>query len=155
MKTPVNICWFRRDLRLYDQAALFHALKSEKPVVPVFIFDSTILDKLEDRDDARVHFIHAALEQMQARLSAIGSTLEVYHGNPLEVFRLLLEKYNVGAVFTNRDYEPYARERDRAVASLLKEAGVTLLTYKDQVIFEKKEVLKEEGKPFTVSDLYN
>jgi len=155
MRTPVNICWFRRDLRLHDQAALFHALRSNRPVLPVFIFDKVILDKLEDRNDARVHFIHSALEQMQSGLAAIGSTMEVYHGSPLEAFKLLLEKYEVDTVFTNRDYEPYARERDRAVAVLLKAAGASLQTFKDQLIFEMSDVMKDDGKPYTVFTPYS
>lgn len=155
MKPSVNICWFRRDLRLQDHAALFHALDSKRPVVPVFIFDPLILDKLEDRDDARVQFIHLALEQMQAGLTAIGSTMEVYHGTPLNVFKLLLEKYEIETVFTNRDYEPYARERDRSIAGLLKENGTSLRTFKDHVIFEMSEVMKDDGKPYTVFTPYS
>lgn len=155
MKAPVNICWFRRDLRLHDQAALFHALSSGKPVLPLFIFDPLILDKLEDRNDARVHFIHSALKQMQAELAAAGSSLEVYHGTPLEVFKQLLGKYEVDTVFTNRDYEPYARERDQAVAGLLKDGGASLCTFKDQVIFEMSDVMKDDGKPYTVFTPYS
>ena len=91
----VNIFWFRRDLRLTDNAGLYHALKSDKPVIPVFIFDKNILDKLEDKADRRVEFIHAALEEMQNSLRAIGSSLEVYYGTPEEVFKKTIrEIYN-------------------------------------------------------------
>ena len=154
MKTRINICWFRRDLRLHDQVALYHALSGDWPVLPVFIFDKNILDQLEDRADARVQFIRAALEQMQGQLTKEGSSLEVYHGNPEEVFKTLLEKYHVGTVYTNRDYEPAARERDHGIAALLKEHGAILKTYKDQVIFEMSEVMKDDGSPYTVFTPY-
>ncbi|MBK7434492.1 MAG: deoxyribodipyrimidine photo-lyase [Chitinophagaceae bacterium] len=155
MKTAVNICWFRRDLRLHDQAALYQALTSGLPVVPVFIFDRNILDQLEDRSDRRVQFIHAALEQMQSTLLKCGSTMEIFHGTPGEAFGTLLEKYNIGKVFTNRDYEPYALERDQAIATLLQQQGIDLVTCKDQVIFEPAEVLKDDGKPYTVFTPYS
>ena len=146
----VNIFWFRRDLRLDDNAGLFHALKSGMPVVPVFIFDRQILDKLEDKADRRVEFIHLTLSQIQYTLSGAGSSLEVYTGTPVEVFTRLANKYAIGKVFTNHDYEPYARERDSQVADLLNTKGISLHTYKDHVILEKDEVLKEDGKPYTV-----
>lgn len=155
MSTRINICWFRRDLRLHDQAALYHALSSDLPVVPVFIFDTTILEKLEDRADARVQFIHSALEQMQGQLVRSGSTMEVCYGKPIDVFSALLKKYQVGTVYTNRDYEPAARERDREIAGLLKEQGVEIKTFKDQVIFEMSEVMKEDGLPYTVFTPYS
>ncbi len=109
----VNIFWFRRDLRLTDNAGLYHALKSDKPVVPVFIFDKNILDKLEDKADRSVEFIHAALEEMQIQLIKMGSSLEVYYGTPVEVYKKLLAKYKIENVFTNHDYEPYALEREK------------------------------------------
>ncbi|SJZ72270.1 cryptochrome/photolyase family protein [Sediminibacterium ginsengisoli] len=146
----VNIMWFRRDLRLTDNAALYHALKSGHPVVPVFIFDRNILDKLEDRADRRVTFIHQALEAMQQQLAAQQSSLEVYYGRPAEVFQQLTEKYKIGTVFTNHDYEPYAKERDEAIRIFLRTKAIAFKTYKDQVIFEKDEVLKEDGTPYTV-----
>lgn len=156
MKKPlVNILWFRRDLRLSDQAALYHALKSDRPVVPIFIFDRHILDKLENRRDRRISFIHQALEAMQQQLVMMGSTLEVYDGYPVEVFDKLLQRYVIGAVFTNHDYEPYAVERDALVQQKLSGAGVFMHTYKDQVVFEKNEVLKDDGKPYTVFTPYS
>lgn len=151
----VNIMWFRRDLRLQDNAALYHALKSGLPVVPVFIFDSNILDDLEDKKDRRVEFIYAALEEMQDQLIAIGSMLEVYYGKPLDAYQSLLKKYIIERVFTNHDYEQYAIDRDAAVAGLLEEHNATLHTYKDQVILEKDEVLKDDGKPYTVFTPYS
>ena len=151
----VNICWFRRDLRLEDNAALYHALKSGHPVVPVFIFDRNILDELKEKADRRVAFIHAALEEMQEQLVAIGSSLEVYYGVPEDIYAQLLEKYKVAAVFTNDDYEPYAIRRDGEIKKLLAAKGAAFHTYKDQVIFEKDEVLKDDGTPYTVFTPYS
>ncbi len=151
----VNIFWFRRDLRLSDNAGLYHALKKGIPVIPIFIFDINILDKLEDKTDRRVEFIHAALEEIQKQLVAIGSTLEVYYGSPLEVFKQLLCKYKIVTVFANHDYEPYALERDLAVAELLKQHYASLLTFKDQVLLEKAEVMKDDGNPYTVFTPYS
>jgi deoxyribodipyrimidine photo-lyase len=155
MQPTVNICWFRRDLRLKDNAALYHALKSGQPVVPVFIFDKNILDDLEEKADRRVEFIHAALEEMQQQLVKAGSSLEVYYGFPVDVYKQLLKKYKVEQVFANHDYELYAKERDTAIAALLKENGASFHTYKDQVIFEKDEVVKDDGKPYTVFTPYS
>ncbi len=156
----VNIFWFRRDLRLDDNAGLYHALKSSNPVVPVFIFDTNILDELEDKEDRRVEFIHAALEEIQGKLVKLGSSLEVYHETPLEAYKQLLKKYKsdgyrIETVFTNHDYEPYALEREKAISSLLNEHGVVLKTFKDQVVLEKDEVLKDDGKPYTVFTPYS
>jgi len=151
----VNIFWFRRDLRLNDNAALYHALKSGKPVVPVFIFDKNILDKLEDKEDRRVQFIHDTLEEIQLQLTAMGSSLEVYYGTPLEIYSMLLSKYCIESVFTNHDYEPYALEREELLEGLLREKTVVLKTYKDQVLLEKDEVLKDDGKPYTVFTPYS
>ena len=151
----VNIFWFRRDLRLQDNAGLYHALKSNKPVVPVFIFDTNILEELEDKADRRVEFIHAALEEMQSQLIQSGSSLEVYYGTPLSVYTTLLSKYKIEKVFTNHDYEPYAFEREKLIADLLKVNGAELVTYKDQVLLEKDEVLKDDGKPYTVFTPYS
>jgi len=151
----VNIFWFRRDLRLQDNAGLYNALKSDKPVVLVFIFDTNILEELEDKADRRVEFIHAALEEMQSQLIQSGSSLEVYYGTPLSVYKTLLSKHKIEKVFTNHDYEPYAFEREKLIADLLKVNGAELVTYKDQVLLEKDEVLKDDGKPYTVFTPYS
>lgn len=147
--------WFRRDLRLYDNAALYHALKSGHPVVPVFIFDRNILDKLQNKSDRRVEFIHNALEAMQQELAARGSTLDVRYGYPEAIWPQLLQDYDVAHVYTNHDYEPYAAQRDAAVAHLLQARGIGWHTYKDQVIFEKEEITKDDGKPYTVFTPYS
>lgn len=151
----IAIFWFRRDLRLEDNAGLYHALRSGLQVQPIFIFDSNILDDLEDKTDKRVLFIHQALEQIQAQLVGLKSSLDVRHGKPLEVFSQLLTEYKIAAVYTNHDYEPYAGERDAAIAATLKEKGIMFHTFKDQVIFEKEEVVKDDGKPYTVFTPYS
>jgi deoxyribodipyrimidine photo-lyase len=152
---PVSIFWFRRDLRLEDNAGLWNALKSGFRVVPVFIFDSLILDKLEDKTDRRVSFIHGALEALQLKIVAAGSSLLVVHGTPESVLRYLASEYNVKALFANHDYEPYATDRDRRIAEIMKAEGIAFNTFKDQVIFEKDEVLKSDGTPYTVFTPYS
>lgn len=151
----VVLCWFRRDLRLTDQTALYHALRSGLPVVPVFIFDTNILGDLENRKDRRVQFIRDTLLNMQERLEKLGSTLDVFYGTPEEAFSHWMKQYKIKAVFTNNDYEPYASKRDTSVAKLLKDNGIAFLSYKDQVIFEKNEVVKDNGDPYTVFTPYS
>jgi deoxyribodipyrimidine photo-lyase len=155
MASEISLFWFRRDMRLHDNAALYHALREGKPVVPIFIFDIQILDALPDKQDRRVQFIHHTLTQLQADLTAMGSSLQVAYGKPLEVFARLTELYPVKKVFCNHDYEPYALERDAQVAELLKSKGIAFETHKDQVIFEKDEVLSGQGKPYTVFTPYS
>lgn len=155
MKSSVNIFWFRRDLRLHDNAGLYQALRSGKPVVPVFIFDRNILDELEDKADRRVEFIHLALQEMQQELIKNGSTLDVRYGEPSAIYGQLANEYSIEAVYTNHDYEPYATKRDTAIEQLLKLKGISFNTFKDQVILEKGEVLKDDGKPYTVFTPYS
>ncbi len=147
--------WFRRDLRLVDNAALYYALKDAIPVVPLFIFDRNILDKLEDKPDRRVEFIHAAICEIQQQLIEINSTIEVHYGFPTAIFKLLLNKFQIGKVVTNHDYEPYAKERDDEIKNILQEHQVSFHTYKDQVVFEKNEVMKENQSPYTVFTPYS
>src|SRR4029078_3288722 len=146
----VSIFWFRRDLRLYDHAGLYYALRGNFPVVPVFLFDTNILDKLEYKNDRRVEFIHKTLVKMQEDLAQLDTSLEVYYGTPEQVFQKLPEKFNIQTVFTNHDYEPYAIERDALIEGLLAQRNISFKSFKDQVIFEKDEVLKMDGKPYTV-----
>ncbi len=147
--------WFRRDLRLVDNAALYYALKDAIPVVPLFIFDRNILDKLEDKADRRVEFINAAICEIQQQLIEINSTIEVHYGFPTAIFRLLLNKFQIVKVVTNHDYEPYAKERDDEIKNILQEHQVSFHTYKDQVVFEKNEVMKENQSPYTVFTPYS
>lgn len=151
----INIFWFRRDLRLYDNAGLYHALKGNYPVMPVFIFDSNILDKLEEKKDRRLQFIRDELVAMQAELVQINSSLAVFYGTPEQVFKKLFQEYDIQTVFTNHDYEPYAIERDSLIKNLLAEKNINFQSYKDQVIFEKDEVLKDDGKPYTIYTPYS
>jgi deoxyribodipyrimidine photo-lyase len=155
MSKKVNIIWFRRDLRLHDNAALYHALKDNSPVVPVFIFDRIILDELEDEYDRRVEFIYNALLEMQSALVSMGSTLHVYYDTPANAWQHIVNEYPVGKVFTNHDYEPYAGERDNKIATFLKKQGIEFNTFKDQVILEKDEVIKDDGTPYTVFTPYS
>ena len=154
MKPTINIFWFRRDLRLRDNAGLYHALKDGNPVLPIFIFDRNILDELEDKADRRVEFIHLALQDMQQQLVKMDSTLDVRYGTPTDIYKELLNEYNIEKVFTNHDYEPYAKERDGAIEKLVNGHGATFHTFKDQVILEKDEVLKDDGKPYTIFTPY-
>jgi deoxyribodipyrimidine photo-lyase len=155
MQTPLGLCWLRRDLRLEDQAALYYALRAGNPVIPVFIFDTNILDDLEDKHDRRVTFIHEVLEEMQQQLIKQGASLEVFYGTPEAAFEHWTKRYNITAVFANHDYEPYARQRDAAVAKQLKEKNISFFTYKDQVILDKNEVLKDNGDPYTIFTPYS
>lgn len=150
-----NIFWFRRDLRLHDNAGLYHALKGNLPVIPVFIFDKNILDNLEDKHDQRVQFIHDELLLMQENLKKKKSSLEVYYGTPEHIFKTLIKKYTIETVFTNHDYEPYSIKRDNIIQNLLNQNGIEFKTHKDHVIFEKDEVLKDDGKPYTVFTPYS
>lgn len=154
-REKVVLFWFRRDFRLEDNASLFHALKNENNVLPVFIFDREILDKLDDKRDARVQFIHREISRIKTELIGFGSDIIVKYGFPIDIFEGLLEKYAVEAVYANRDYEPYAGERDKQVANLLLENGVEFKTFKDHVIFEKSEVTKDDGSPYVVFTPYS
>jgi len=149
-----TIFWFRRDLRLFDNAGLFHALAEQTNVLPLFIFDSTILDELTDRADPRVQFIHTQVMGLKDALEKKGSSMLVKSGVPLEVFEALLSEFDIEAVYTNHDYEPYATERDAQVGELLATKNVAFKTYKDQVIFEKGDVLKGDDTPYTVYTPY-
>ena len=152
--TPINIYWFRRDLRFSDNHGLYRALQSGLPVLPLFIFDRRILGRLEAKDDPRVTFIYREVLRLRREAESRGSTLLVYYGTPEEVFTALTEVYQIRNVFANNDYEPYARERDGRMAGLLEGKGIGFHTFRDQVIFEKDEVLKDDGRPYTVFTPY-
>lgn len=154
MKNPIHIFWFRRDLRLHDNHALYRALSAGHPVLPLFVFDTDILHKLEDKHDARVSFIYERLKQINGSLRKTGSSLLIRYGKPLDIFQELLQDHTVKAVFANHDYEPYARKRDQEVAEALMAKHIAFHTFKDQVIFEKDDVLKPDGKPYTVFTPY-
>ncbi|MFK7780858.1 cryptochrome/photolyase family protein [Psychroserpens sp.] len=154
MKQSLNIFWFRRDLRLDDNVGFFEALKSNHPVLPIFIFDSEILDKLPE-DDARVTFIYDTLQNMRETLqNEYGSSLAMFHGKPIDIYKQLIDQYAIKTVFTNHDYEPYATERDSEIKTLLSKHNIKFKTYKDQVVFEKDEVVKKDGNPYVVYTPY-
>ena len=152
---PVTVFWFRRDLRLHDNTGLYHALRSGKPVVPMFVFDRNILDSIQDEGDGRVHFIHQELESIREELEKLGSSLWVGYGKPDEVFREMLQQFNVAEVYMNRDYEPYAQEREAKVDQVLQAHGAAMKTFKDHVIFEKNEVVKGDGQPYVIYSPYS
>jgi deoxyribodipyrimidine photo-lyase len=149
------VFWFRRDLRFHDHAGLFAALNSGLPVLPVFIFDKNILNALDEKKDARVAFIHRQLSALDAQLRAQGSGLLVLYDEPIDAWNMLLSKFNIKQVYTSRDYEPYALERDESVRKILELHGVAFHQKKDQVIFEQDEVVKDDGNPYTVFTPYS
>lgn len=154
MKQPVTIFWFRRDLRLNDNVGLYEALRGDHTVLPIFIFDSDILEKLPE-DDARVTFIHETLQNIQSTLKEEhNSSIAMFHGKPIDIFKHLVDSYDIGAVYTNHDYEPYAKARDEKVASFLNENHIEFKTFKDQVVFEKNEIVKKDGNPYMVYTPY-
>lgn len=155
MNNPLSVFWFRRDLRLEDNHGLIKALESGYPVLPIFIFDKEILAKLENKNDKRVDFIYQALVEIKSRLESMGSTLLVLHETPIVAFKNLIKNYTISAVYTNNDYEPVAIERDRKIEELLIEKKISFQTFKDQVIFEKNEVVKDDGTPYTVFTPYS
>jgi len=153
MKNEISICWLRRDIRLEDNAALHAALKAGLPVLLLFIFDKAILDPLP-KADKRVVFIHRRLQSVKQQLEDLGSSLLIKYGLPQDCFQEVLAAYKVKAVYTNHDYEPYAKDRDGKIAAMLHTQAIPFLTYKDQVIFEQSEVIKADGKPYTVFTPY-
>lgn len=155
MEKELSVFWFRRDLRLHDNAALYHALSKSTGVLPVFIFDKAILDPLENKCDRRVDFIHQAVTAIHKELVLLGSSLLVYYGTPETVFQSLLKTYKIKSVYANHDYEPMAIERDLQIERLLEKDKIEFKTFKDQCVFEKTEIVKEDGKPYTVFTPYS
>lgn len=154
MKQPINIFWFRRDLRLHDNVGFYEALKGGLPVLPIFIFDSEILHKLPE-NDARVSFIHKTLQNMRHVLqNAHNRNFALYFGKPIDIYNKLINKYEIKEVYTNHDYEPYAIKRDKEIKSLLSQNNIVFNSYKDHVIFEKDEVVKSDGSPYVVYTPY-
>ena len=151
----VTVFWFRRDLRLADNTALHYALQEGFPVLPVFIFDKNILDKLEEKDDARVTFLQKTICELNDQLMQKGAGLKTFYGTPEEAYQSLLSNYEINAVFANRDYEPYALERDKRIGSFLKESGIGFYTFKDHVLFEKEEIVSGSGGFYKVFTPYS
>ena len=155
MKSKVSVFWFRRDLRLEDNAGLCQALSSEYPVLPIFIFDTNILKRFEDKKDRRVDYFHQALSDINIQLKLFNSRLNTFYGNPADIFKMLFEEFDVQTVFCNRDYEPQAIKRDTEMYHFFKEQNISFKAHKDQVIFDKNEVLKNDGTPYTVYTPYS
>ena len=155
MKPSIAIHWFRRDLRLEDNTGLYHALNENDNVLPLFIFDKNILDALDEKSDARVQFIVNTIQELRHQLQKAGSDMLVEYGEPLEIWKKIIRNYSIKAVYTNHDFEPYALQRDAEIGDLLKSNGIQFKTFKDQVIFEKNDVLKDDGKPYTVYTPYS
>jgi deoxyribodipyrimidine photo-lyase len=154
MKDSIIVFWFRRDLRLEDNVGLYQALQNDAPVLPIFIFDKEILESLP-KNDARVNFIHNQIQKISQQLRTnYDSGVAQYHDKPKNVFQQLVKDYHIQAVYTNHDYEPYAKERDKEIAEFLKENDIRFKTFKDQVIFEKEEVVKDDGDPYVVYTPY-
>lgn len=156
-KKQLAIFWFRRDLRLDDNAGLYHALRSDFEVLPLFIYDTEILEQLEDKDDARLTMIYRYLGKIKEELESekIGSSICIKIGKPIAIFEELSKEYEIKEVYTNHDYEPYAKTRDENIKAFLKEKKIQFKTFKDQVIFEKDEVLKDDGTPYVVYTPYS
>lgn len=155
MKPKINICWLRRDLRLEDNAAIYHALKGDYPVLLLFIFDTDILSKLANKQDARVNFLHQTLSTLSDQLQKNqGSSLLIQHGKPADIWAALIQTHQINAVYCNQDYEPDAIKRDADIKEQLQTANIQFYSYKDQVIFEKNEITKADGLPYTVFTPY-
>jgi deoxyribodipyrimidine photo-lyase len=152
--TPITLFWFRRDLRLHDNAGLYHALKGPNPVLCLFIFDQDILNQLEDKDDARVTFIYNTLHKLKDELEKHNTSLLIKYDKPEQAWKDILADYEVASVYTNHDYEPYAKKRDGEIGEMLTSKGIEFKTFKDQIIFERDEVVKDDGKPYTVFTPY-
>lgn len=149
----MTLFWFRRDLRLEDNAGLYHALKEGRNVLPLFIFDINILKNLQ-KEDLRVSAIYQIVNRLKEKLNQLGSDLIILHGDPMQIFSELLIQYQVKSVYTNHDYEPIANKRDQQVKNLCEKSNVKFHTFKDQSLFEKNEILTEAGKPYTVYTPY-
>lgn len=155
MKEEIVIFWFRRDLRLDDNIGLYHALQSQYPVLPIFIFDNDILKNLDNKRDRRVDYIYQAAKSINQELKSVNSRLEVFNGKVMNAFIKLEDNYELKAIFCNRDYEPYTIKRDTEIYNYFKKKNIPFLAYKDQVIFDKNDVLKDDGKPYTVFSPYS
>lgn len=154
MNKEITIFWFRRDLRLEDNIGLYSALKSENPVLCIFIFDTEILSKLTNDSDQRVQFIYKTLLQLKEKLKSYGSDLHIIFNSPKQAWMDLLKDFSIQKVFSNEDYEPYAIQRDKDILSLLETKNIEFNQFKDQCIFSKKDILKANLTPYTVFTPY-
>lgn len=155
MTQQIALFWFRRDLRLHDNTGLFKALSSGNNVLPLFIFDRDILTQLPDKKDRRIDLLHQIITELHAKLKPYSSSLLIEYGKPEEIFKKLFAHYSISAVYTNKDYEPYAKERDKKIAQLCAHHHCAFHSYKDQVLFESDEILTKQEKPYTVYTPYS
>ena len=155
MPKEVSVFWFRRDLRLADNHGLFRALTSSENVLPIFIFDTEILSKLENKEDKRVDFIAQTLEILNQYLAKSGKAIQIFHGKPLDIFQELTENFSLKTVFCNEDYEPSAIQRDRAINDFLSKKNIQFQSFKDQVLFHKDDILKADATPYTIYTPYS
>ena len=153
-KDKVSIFWFRRDLRLTNNRGLYEALLTGVPILPIFIFDKNILEKISIKSDRRVDYIHQALTDINTTLKSMGCSLRTFYGTPKEIFKTLMDEFDIQNVFCNRDYEPYAIKRDTEIYNLLREHHIGFHAYKDQVVFDKHDIVKKDGSPYTVYSPY-
>ena len=149
----ISIFWYRRDLRLEDNTGLFKALNENENILPIFIFDDSILDELPE-DDARVNFIYESLSKINKQLNNHHASLQILKGQIDDVWEKLVTTYDIQKVYLNKDYEPYAIKRDQKIKEFLNSKGIEMKTFKDQVIFEEDEIVKADGKPYTVLTPY-
>lgn len=154
-KDLISVFWFRRDLRLEDNHGLFEALAGNYPVLPIFIFDKNILQPLSDKKDKRVNFIYDVLQKIDEDLRKVHSSLLIIHDEPLKAFEKLCSLFTIKHVYTNHDYEPYAKRRDKEISQYVRSKNIGFQSFKDQVIFEKDEVVKNDGAPYTVFTPYS
>ncbi|MCZ2083042.1 MAG: deoxyribodipyrimidine photo-lyase, partial [Flavobacteriales bacterium] len=155
MPDKISVFWFRRDLRLSDNHGLFKALESSQKVLPVFIFDTDILSKLENKEDKRVDFIVQVLQVLNTFLEKSGKSIKILHGKPLEVFKNLTEDYEIENILCNEDYEPSAIKRDQEIADFLSQKNIGFQSFKDQVHFHKDDILKSDGTPYSIYTPYS
>jgi len=154
MGSETSLFWHRRDLRIEDNCGLYKSLKNGDQVIPVFIFDENILSKL-DKEDARISFIHDEIQRVKKQYQHYGSDLLVYSGDPIKLIPEIAKKFACTRVYTNRDYEPYALERDKKIFEILNDQNINFIGSKDHVIFEKSEVVKNDGTPYLVFTPYS
>ena len=148
------IFWFRRDLRLDDNHALFKALKSGYDVLPIFIFDSNITNKL-NQNDHRLNYINNVLDGLNKRLSENKKKIYIYKGDPIEIISKLIIKLKIKEIYLNKDYEPYAIDRDDKIEKLCVANNVSYNSFKDHVIFEEDQIVKKDGTPYVVYTPYS
>ena len=152
MKTTIH--WFRRDLRIKDNTALFHALSQNNNVQCIFIFDENIINELP-KNDHRISFIYDTLVNINYELNKYGTSIKIFKGDPIDVFKKIILDNEINSIYFNKDYEPYTINRDNSIEKLLSKQNIKVKSYKDHVIFEEKEIIKDDNKPYTIYTPYS